>query len=393
MFTPGINDPGPWQWFVKRMDNVGLPLMEQRRKYMHEQLLFEDYMSTINTVNTVSTAAAGAAGGPAPSTGGGTPSYTALTDANITTAKDLWFSDQVAAEAEYGPIGQWNTTAVTDMSMLFDNKRTFNEDISAWDVSNVTDMSFMFQNARVFNQPIGSWDVSNVTNMRAMFQQAYEFNQDLNSWSITGGETLSGMFGVAVSFNQNLNNWNVTKTTQCASMFNGATSFNGDVSGWQMGDVDDPYNYPSQMFKGCTAFTGIGVETWDVSTMKYALQMFEDCPVFNADISGWDVSNCISFPKFLKNCTAFNQDLSSWDVSGVGTIGAGYQFDNMFDNSGLSTTNYSNLLIGWSGLTFAGQNLIFGAAGVTYSAGAAATARGVLTGAPNNWTITDGGQA
>ena len=66
MFTPGINDPGPWQWFIKRMDNVGLPLMEQKRKYMHEQLLFEDYMSTINTVNTVSTAAVGAAGGPAP---------------------------------------------------------------------------------------------------------------------------------------------------------------------------------------------------------------------------------------------------------------------------------------------------------------------------------------
>ena len=66
MFNPGINDPGPWQWFVQRTDNVGIPLMEQRRKYMREQLLFEGYMSTINTVNTVSTVAAGAAGGPAP---------------------------------------------------------------------------------------------------------------------------------------------------------------------------------------------------------------------------------------------------------------------------------------------------------------------------------------
>lgn len=45
--------------------------MEQRKKYMQEQLLFENYLSTLNTVNTVSTAAAGAAGGPAPSTGGG----------------------------------------------------------------------------------------------------------------------------------------------------------------------------------------------------------------------------------------------------------------------------------------------------------------------------------
>ncbi len=76
---PGINDPGPWQWFVKRTDNVGLPLMEQRRKYMHEQLLFEDYMSTINTVSTIS---AGAAGGPAPGGGGpdSTPTKEILTE-------------------------------------------------------------------------------------------------------------------------------------------------------------------------------------------------------------------------------------------------------------------------------------------------------------------------
>lgn len=382
--------PGPWQAFTKRKDNIGLPIMEVKQKYMKEQLLFESYLQQLSTV---STAAAGAAGGPAPGSGGGTPSYTALTDANITTAKDLWFSDQAAAEAEYGPIGQWNTTAVTDMSNLFNNKQTFNEDISAWDVSNVTDMTQMFYSARRFNQPIGSWDVSSVTEFARMFQTAYDFNQDLNSWSITGGENLGGMFGLAVSFNQNLNNWNVTKTTQCASMFNGASVFNGDVSGWQLGDVDDPFNYPTGMFRDCTAFTGIGVETWDVSTLLYAPQLFENCSAFNADISGWDVSNCVAWNKAFKNCTAFNQDLSSWDVSGVGTIGPGFQFDNTFDNSGLSTTNYSNLLIAWSGLTFAGQNIVFGAAGVTYSAGAAATARGVLTGAPNNWTITDAGQA
>jgi len=70
MFNPGVNDPGPWQWYVKRPDNVGLPLMEVKRKYMQEQLLFENYISTLQTLNTVSTAAAGASGGPS---SGGTP--------------------------------------------------------------------------------------------------------------------------------------------------------------------------------------------------------------------------------------------------------------------------------------------------------------------------------
>jgi len=391
MWKP-IYQPEPWPKFVKRKDIIGLPLMEQRRKFMEEQILFENYVSSVNTINTVSTAAVGAAGGPAPGSGGGTPSYTALTDANITTAKDLWFSDQAAAEAEYGPIGQWNTTAVTNMNNLFLTKQTFNEDISGWDVSNVTTMDNMFDNARAFNQPIGSWDVSNVTSFVSMFYQAYAFNQPVNSWSITGGENLRSMFSLALAFNQDLNNWTVTRYTTLNTMFTQAISFNGDVSGWQIGD-DDGFNYPNQMFKDCDAFTGIGVETWDVSTLVYALNTFEDCPLFNPDISGWDVSNCVAWASAFKGCTSFNQDLSSWDVSNVGTLGAGYAFENMFDNSGLSTTNYSNLLIGWSGLTFANQDLALGATGVTYSAGAAATARGVLTGAPNNWTITDGGQA
>jgi len=35
------NPPGPWQYYVNRQDNVGLPIMEVRDKYMREQLLFE----------------------------------------------------------------------------------------------------------------------------------------------------------------------------------------------------------------------------------------------------------------------------------------------------------------------------------------------------------------
>ena len=74
MWKP-IYQPEPWPQFVKRKDIKGLPLMEQRKKYMQEQLLFENYLSTLNTVNTVSPSVASAAsggGGPAPG-GGSTP--------------------------------------------------------------------------------------------------------------------------------------------------------------------------------------------------------------------------------------------------------------------------------------------------------------------------------
>ena len=64
---------------------------------------------------------------------------------------------------EHGPIGEWDVSQVTDMSMLFGGVPTFNENISKWNVSNVIDMDMMFSGARAFNQPLDSWDVSNVT--------------------------------------------------------------------------------------------------------------------------------------------------------------------------------------------------------------------------------------
>ena len=57
-------------------------------------------------------------------------------------------------------------------------------------VSRITDMSFMFYDATSFNQDISSWDVSNVTNMRSMFDVDVlfgrsVFNQDISSWDVS----------------------------------------------------------------------------------------------------------------------------------------------------------------------------------------------------------------
>ena len=55
--------PTDWRSFTKRKDNIGLPIMEIRKKFLEEQLLFENYMQQLNTFNTLSS---GAAGGPPP---------------------------------------------------------------------------------------------------------------------------------------------------------------------------------------------------------------------------------------------------------------------------------------------------------------------------------------
>jgi len=116
-----------------------------------------------------------------------TPVFIA-TNKNITDAVHrYWVNDKY--KKEYGPIGTWDVSRVTDMDDLFKNKWGFNEPLNDWDVSNVNSMKDMFKGASSFNQPLDKWDVSNVTNMNGMFWEASSFNQDLRDWNIDKAKT------------------------------------------------------------------------------------------------------------------------------------------------------------------------------------------------------------
>jgi surface protein len=66
---------------------------------------------------------------------------TCITDANIATAVTAWVTSPTTATATYGPIGEWDVSAVSCMVALFYNQPTFNSDISKWNVASVTTMS------------------------------------------------------------------------------------------------------------------------------------------------------------------------------------------------------------------------------------------------------------
>ena len=120
----------------------------------------------------------------------------------------------------YGPIGDWNTSDVTDMSRLFWDAQNFNQDISKWDVSSVTNMIEMFYCSLEFNQPIGKWkDTSNVTNMDHMFYGAWKFNQPIGEWDVSKVTNMNCMFCFSHSFNQPIGNWNIDSLQIMNCMF------------------------------------------------------------------------------------------------------------------------------------------------------------------------------
>jgi hypothetical protein len=70
---------------------------------------------------------------------------TCITNANIASAVTAWMTGPTTAATTYGPIGYWNTAAVTSMDSLFypssTARPTFNDDISKWNVASVSTMA------------------------------------------------------------------------------------------------------------------------------------------------------------------------------------------------------------------------------------------------------------
>jgi surface protein len=212
---------------------------------------------------------------------------------------------------------------------------------SATDAPIITSTSLInyFRNCTNFNGAVGNWDVSNVTSMLSIFVDASSFNRNIGSWDTSAVINMFTMFDGASSFNQNIGAWDTSAVTNMSNMFKNVLSFNQDI----------------------------GV---------------------------WDTSAVTNMSSMLQNADAFNQDISNWDINQVSN------FSNfMVAATGLSTTNYDLLLVGWEanlqslyplgvGYPFT-ISINFGGSKYTLLSTAAIARASLIS--VFGWTITDGG--
>ena len=265
---------------------------------------------------------------------------------------------------------------VTDMSSMFVNATSMNQDISFWNVSSVTDMSYLFYKAAMFNQRVDKWNVSSVKKMDYMFAAAANFNQPLSAWDMHSVTSTPFMFAYTAAFSQDLGSWDVSNVENMDFMFYGS-NFNGNIANWNVSKV--------KRMEGMLAFTlyfNQNINNWDVSSVYNMAGMFEKAMVFNMPLDRWDVSSVRDMNTMFKGAASFDQNLGSWNVSHVSNFG------DMFLENRLSTENYDALLQGWSKLELLKTRTFH--AGLSQYSSASQLARDIMTDL-YSWTIIDNG--
>jgi len=336
-------------------------------------------------------------------------------------------------------VNRWDVSKVNGFTSFFRQLNVFNDNIGNWNMSSATTLLAMFgsQTWGTFNNggsdSIKNWDVSNVRNFASTFFNQRDFNQEVGLWNVGRGVDFNYMFGIGVNStvsnygvftnagSNSIAKWNMSNCWSTFAMFYAQKLFDVNIGSWDMGKNEQlSYMFATPYLVG-SAFNNGGspsIGNWDTKNGFYFNQMFNSATKFNQNIGNWNVErgslfsymlgtstpmtppmefnnggspdiqkwrplSAVDMGNVFRNNPAFNQPLGNWNVSRV-TV-----FLNFIQNTSVNSANYNDLLIGWASRPVK-PSLSVNMGSVQYNA-IAAGARSILTSAPNNWTITDGG--
>jgi len=144
-------------------------------------------------------------------------------------------------EYGFGPIKDWNVSALTSMHTLFS---PFSSLGPIYDCPNCS----------TCNPPVGNWDVSAVEIFDSMFGGAAAFNQDLSGWDVQKGTSFTNMFCYS-GMNHDIGGWVFGPTFKDQLWVIGKMLFGtpfklmSDVERQQFGNLITPVNKESCVTK------------------------------------------------------------------------------------------------------------------------------------------------
>ena len=325
-------------------------------------------------------------------------------------------------------VSSWGVSTVTTMSFMFSGATSFDQNLGGWDISGVTNLSGMLDNSGMstvnYDATIEGWAALGTLNSSLTigvsglnYCDSYYARQSIvndYSWWFNGDNLeCQGAFittwktdnpGVSADFQiqipttgsgynydiywEDVNDAGVNGTlsnltTNTFVNFPEAGTYRVEITGDfpriyfnNIGDrqkiisIDqwggNIWTNMERAFYGASNLTMTATDEPKLYNVTDMDLMFGYASSFNGDISNWDVRNVTSMSNIFRNATAFDQDLGSWDIGNVTLISFA------FDNSGMSTANYDNTLIGWNNLPTLQPSLQVGVLGLEYCDGESA---------------------
>lgn len=200
----------------------------------------------------------------------------------------------------------------------------------------------------------------------------------------TDAPNLSGVTSLVNSFNRcpviliDVSEWDLGAVTNIQGMFANSNIVVPDTRNWSIGSITNI----SWVFTD-TDEANPDVSLWDTSKVTRINRVFAYAIKAIPDVSNWDTRNVSIADEAFLNAPLANPDCSQWEIPLVTTM-----VDFATNAPSFSTANYDAMLANFAGQTVQPNVPLNVDAQYTDQA-----ARDILTNAPNNWIITDGGLA
>jgi len=236
-------------------------------------------------------------------------------------------------------IKDWDVSAVTDMSYLFQKSKFDSLDLSSWNIGNVANMAYMFANDSNVNKVknLANWDTKNVTNMLGMFQAVSDTDLSfVENWDVSNVTNAGYMFDSCPNLTSlDLSKWHTDSLVSTASMFNGDKLLNENtLQGYQTLVIDKNTSVAS-MFNG-TSFQVIDLSKYDTSNVTDFTRFLSGTSKLEKIIGNFDMHSAknLSYMFFNSHITDFGGlNIADWDMSNATNL------QNIFD--GLKMEDFS----------------------------------------------------